>query len=158
MVHCPEKKKNIYVHRREWEKHNGTIPKGMMVLHKCDNPPCYNIEHLFLGTAQENTDDMIVKGRSKARHLTPAEVSAIMWSKASERSLSTIFRVSRRRVHRIRAMRDKPELADNLPTESDTNQTRTVSMFLKSSDFSDLDRENPFVRMASNPACGSKEK
>lgn len=38
------------------------IPDGMLVLHHCDNPPCCNISHLFLGTYQDNYDDMIAKG------------------------------------------------------------------------------------------------
>lgn len=50
-------------HRVAWEEANGPIPDGMMVLHRCDNPPCVNVAHLFLGTAADNTADMIAKGR-----------------------------------------------------------------------------------------------
>lgn len=52
------------VHRLEWTMINGDIPEGMGVLHKCDNPPCINIDHLFLGTNKDNVDDRVSKGRS----------------------------------------------------------------------------------------------
>lgn len=51
-------------HRRAWEIVNGPIPAGLYVLHKCDNPPCFNVAHLFLGTAKDNSDDKIRKGRA----------------------------------------------------------------------------------------------
>ena len=51
-------------HRASWEIHNGPIPKGLWVLHKCDNKICSNPDHLFLGNAKENVHDMISKGRN----------------------------------------------------------------------------------------------
>lgn len=58
-------KKMKKAHRVAWEKEKGPIPKGMLVLHKCDNPPCVNINHLFLGTHSTNALDREAKGRGR---------------------------------------------------------------------------------------------
>ena len=55
--------KTVRVSRYLWEQSNGPIPDGLYVLHKCDNPLCVNIQHMFLGTQQDNMTDMINKHR-----------------------------------------------------------------------------------------------
>lgn len=52
-----------YSHRWAYEFTRGPIPDGLHVLHRCDNPPCCNPDHLFLGTHLDNVADMNAKGR-----------------------------------------------------------------------------------------------
>ena len=67
---------SVYAHRVAWERAHGPIPKGMCVLHHCDNPPCgetdpseaYPEGHLFLGTRATNAADMVAKGRHNNGH------------------------------------------------------------------------------------------
>jgi hypothetical protein len=54
-----------YSHRIAWILTNGEIPDGLCVLHECDNPPCCNPDHLYLGTNKDNVDDKMRKGRHR---------------------------------------------------------------------------------------------
>lgn len=49
--------------RVSYELHNGPVPAGMVVRHKCDNPPCVNPAHLEVGTQRDNVKDRYDRGR-----------------------------------------------------------------------------------------------
>jgi len=63
----------IYAHRAAYAAHHGPIAKGLVVCHTCDNPSCVAIEHLKLGTQQDNLADMWSKGRGRWRSRLSSE-------------------------------------------------------------------------------------
>lgn len=68
------KRKITQAHRVAWVIFNcADIPPGMFVCHHCDNPTCVNPMHLFVGTAQDNVDDKMRKGRGN-HHLRRAKI------------------------------------------------------------------------------------
>lgn len=90
----------VGAHRAAWELTYGPIPDGQWVLHRCDNPPCVNPDHLFLGTHEENMHDMASKGRriGAGRKLTPErviEARALLEQGVSQSNVAARFGVSR---------------------------------------------------------------
>jgi hypothetical protein len=71
----------VLAHRVAWELTNGPIPEGMCVCHRCDNRPCCNPAHHFLGTSAENTADKTAKGRCAS---LPGELSPTSKLKAAD--------------------------------------------------------------------------
>lgn len=107
----------IVMDKRRWLTHRlmytikvGSIPKGMCVLHKCDNGPCAEPTHLFLGTRADNITDMISKGRgwfNKKIHpnmkLTQKDVDKIraIYPRLTQRELAIKFNVCQQTIHLI---------------------------------------------------------
>lgn len=89
-----QEKVDIAAHRFSWEISNGPIPYGLFVLHKCDNCRCVNPDHLFLGTQQDNMDDMWVKGRGSYAHGLKKAQEAALSDAAKEKRRNT-FRANK---------------------------------------------------------------
>ncbi len=74
---------NMLAHRLAFTLKHGPIPTGMKILHRCDNPPCCNPGHLFLGSQADNMRDKAEKGRAPrgednhARKITAKDVRCI---------------------------------------------------------------------------------
>lgn len=99
-------------HRYVWELTNGPIPHGMLILHRCDVPPCVNPSHLFLGTHADNMADMHAKGRhpsywglrTHCSHGHPWNEANTYWNKKGFRSCRACARDRHPRkpfVHRM---------------------------------------------------------
>jgi hypothetical protein len=107
------RKKQMHAHRLSWEINCGPIPDGMMVCHRCDNPPCVRPDHLFLGDAGDNSRDRTSKGRQYIRRgedvpsakLVGAQIKEIRLQFAtgafSQQALADAFGVSRRNIRLI---------------------------------------------------------
>ena len=70
-------------HRAAWDEQVGPIPDGVRVLHRCDNPACTNVAHLFLGSQGDNVRDMASKGRHGKSTLTNEQCDEIRERRAN---------------------------------------------------------------------------
>lgn len=104
-----------FAHRLMWTTERGPIPDGHYVLHRCDNPPCVNPEHLFVGTPADNSADMKRKGRQRRGEnhprskLTDAHVAALraLKGKLSSRRAGARFGISHVQVLNIWARKQR---------------------------------------------------
>ena len=105
-------KGKVYTHHRlVYALHNGIDldnMKGLVVMHTCDNPPCINLDHLRLGTNQDNSNDKIAKNRHakgidcKKSKLTESKVLEIRASSLSLRKLAKDYEVSFITIYQIK--------------------------------------------------------
>jgi hypothetical protein len=97
----------VVASRVGWElEHGEAPPRRLYVLHRCDDPVCMNPAHWFLGTAAENTADMLKKGRHRAapRKTTPEqdeEIRRLISQGASQTAIARQFGVTRIVIARI---------------------------------------------------------
>ena len=95
--------------RFSYRLHLGSIPDGALICHRCDHPPCVNPAHLFIGSAADNTADMMAKGRYRATRpkLTDEAVAEIrrLWNgpyrQPTQRSLAAQFGVTQTQISKI---------------------------------------------------------
>jgi hypothetical protein len=62
-IKLTKERRQTYAHRVAYELAYGELPQGKQVCHSCDNPPCVNPRHLFVGSSHDNHQDMKRKGR-----------------------------------------------------------------------------------------------
>lgn len=113
---------DLRAHRVAWELFFGPIQDGLFVCHQCDNPPCVNPNHLFLGTNRENLQDAIRKGRinrkgdrANRRKLRSEDIVAIrlmLKSGISGADLARNFGVSRCAISDIKYRRSWSSVPD----------------------------------------------
>lgn len=119
--------KSIAAHRVAWMSEFGPIPPGMQVCHRCDNPPCCNPAHLFLGTQRDNIHDMIAKGRKALCQKIPDETALLVrrrWRAGEDAtSLSEEFGVSASYIRAIGLGRSRKHLP--APTRDEPNLRRS---------------------------------
>lgn len=111
---------STYAHRQAWIDHNlMEIPKGKVIMHTCDNPPCINPAHLRLGEVLDNIQDRQDKGRqargaANARSVVTSEmVEVIKTSPLSSRALGSALGISHTAV--LEARRGNTFLSSGSP-------------------------------------------
>jgi hypothetical protein len=96
------KSKTHLAHRWYYEQAYGTIPEGLVIRHKCDNRTWVNVDHLETGTAFDNQQDSINRGRMAGMKLTLEDVKAIRSSTESQRKLAVLYGISQPRVSAVK--------------------------------------------------------
>jgi endogenous inhibitor of DNA gyrase (YacG/DUF329 family) len=95
----------IAAHRFSYEIYKGPIPRGQIIMHTCDNPPCTNPDHLILGTHLSNHRDMVNKGRGVRERLDEHKVKEIKKLLSTDMpviKIAELFNVSNVTIYQIK--------------------------------------------------------
>lgn len=114
MIWSPMRGGNVGAHVVAWELTHGGGPSNLWVCHRCDNPPCVNPSHLFVGTPRDNSIDMHQKGRapdfrgskSGTAKLTEAQVLEILatpMKRGQQKFFARKFCVSTQAIWKVRS-------------------------------------------------------
>lgn len=97
--------KHQLAHRYAYELLVGCIPENKLICHHCDNPPCCNPEHLFLGTDRQNTDDKLLKKRHKNGQklsiTSVKEIKKLLNNGLTQKKIGEIYGVTRSAISNI---------------------------------------------------------
>ena len=123
------------LHRVSYTVNVGPIPVGLWVLHKCDNKRCINPEHLYLGTAADNTRDSVERAWSgwpdqRGEHHAQAKlnwdkVRAIRASSLHYKELAKMYEVGPRQIHYVKSYQSWREEGGKLNEEGDRQLCHT---------------------------------
>lgn len=116
----------LLAHRVSFELHHGPVKEGMFVCHRCDNPPCVNPGHLFLGTAEDNSHDAREKGRLVMPRLVGESAAPAV--------------LTERDALQVLARRRRGELLRTLAAEFGVSET-TISSIATGKTWKHLDRK-----------------
>ena len=107
--------RTLKAHRVAYGLWVGSIPNGHCVLHRCDNPPCINPDHLFTGTHRDNALDKVAKGRgvnpirygedvasSKLKAVDVRKIRVLLAQGDSLNSISRQFNITKQAVSSIK--------------------------------------------------------
>ena len=101
--------RSVPMHRALYEQKFGPIPSGLVVRHKCDNRACINMEHLELGTPEDNWRDMFTRGRNArgecvgSAKLTEEDVREIRASRDRQIDIASRFHIRQGHVTKIKS-------------------------------------------------------
>jgi len=115
------KQRTVRAHRLSYMFAKGPIPDGMMVLHSCDNPRCINPDHLRVGTARDNWNDCVSRGRTPRSNAIITDPWEVANCKGGIDEVAALYGVGRTTVYRYR----QKFLSEKDPRQS--NKRRAIS-------------------------------